>query len=103
MTQIHHWDTQRRGPLDEQALAAQLRAMGYRVTRNVYPPGTYFATHTHAIDKIDAVSNGVFRLILAGEVLELRAGDWVEVPRNVPHSAEVLGAGAVISLDAERD
>lgn len=103
MAQIHHWDTQWRGPLDEQTLAAELRALGYRVPRCVYPPGTYFASRTHAIDKIKAVLNGMFRRIVDGEVLELRAGDWAEVARNVPYSAEVLGAGAVVSLDAERD
>lgn len=99
---IHHWDAQQDGPLSEQALAEKLRALGYRVQRYVYPPGTYFPTHTHSVDKIDAVLSGAFRLVLEGQTVELRAGDWVEVPRDAPHSAEVIGPASVISLDAER-
>lgn len=102
MTQIQHWNSQQDGPLSEQALSNKLRALGYRVQRYVYPPGTYFPTHSHEVDKIDAVLSGVFRLILDGEELQLRAGDWVAVPRHLPHSAEVIGPSSVISLDAER-
>ena len=102
VTQIQHWDSGRDGPLSEQALAEKLRSLGYRVNRYVYPPGTCFPTHTHAIDKIDAVLSGVFRLVLEGEEVELRAGDWVAVPRGAPHSAEVVGPASVISLYAER-
>lgn len=102
MAQIQHWNSQQDGPLSEQALTDKLRAMGYGVQRYVYPPGTYFPAHTHDLDKIDAVLSGVFRLVLDGDEVELCAGDWVAVPRHVPHSAEVVGPSSVVGLDAER-
>ena len=52
---IESWDTERDGPLTEQALREQLEGRGYRVSLYTYPPGTFFPDHTHGVDKIDAV------------------------------------------------
>jgi quercetin dioxygenase-like cupin family protein len=99
---VEHWDEARDGPLDEVALRRKLEARGYRVSRYVYPPGTYFPPHDHAVDKIDAVLSGRFRLSMGGRAVELTAGDALEVPRGQVHSAEVVGGDAVVSLDAVR-
>ena len=96
------WDVERDGALSERALREKLERKGYRVSRYVYPPGTYFADHTHEVDKIDAVVSGRFRLTLEGESVVLEAGDAIEVPRGVVHSAEVVGDEPVVSLDAVR-
>jgi quercetin dioxygenase-like cupin family protein len=99
---IIHWDERTDGPLHEAAMRRKLEARGYGVTRHVYPPGVSFETHTHDVDKIDAVLSGRFRITLPeGEVI-LAAGDAIAVPRGVPHSAEVVGADPVVSLDAVR-
>ena len=77
-----------------------LTEMGYRCHRYVYPPGTLFPPHTHDVDKIDVVLSGRFRMSMSQHVAILEAGDWIEVPRGVMHSAEVMGDEAVVSLDA---
>lgn len=100
--QIERWNPHQDGPFSEAALSAKLRAMGYAVHRYRYPPGTCFPVHTHDMDKIDAVLAGRFRLILAAQAFDLGPGEWIAVPRHVPHSAEVLGNEAVLSLDASR-
>jgi quercetin dioxygenase-like cupin family protein len=99
---VTHWDEDRDGPLTEAAMRRMLEARGYHVSRYTYPPGTYFPDHTHAIDKIDGVLEGRFRMTTpAGEVV-LEAGDTLEVPRGTVHSAEVVGDTPVVSLDATR-
>lgn len=97
-----HWDASKDGPLTEAGMRDKLEAMGYSVSRYVYPPGTYFPPHTHGVDKIDGVLAGRFRMGMAGATVVLEAGDLLEVPRGVVHSAEVVGNEAVISLDAVR-
>ena len=62
---VGRWDPERDGPLSERALQGKLEALGYRVQRWVYPPGTRFPEHTHDVDKIDAVVSGHFRVTLA--------------------------------------
>jgi quercetin dioxygenase-like cupin family protein len=99
---VERWDHERDGAPTERALAEKLERRGYSVSRYVYPPGTYFPDHTHAVDKIDAVVSGRFRLTLEGESVVLEAGDSIEVPAGAVHSAEVVGDTSVVSLDAVR-
>lgn len=100
--QVEHWHTQADGPLSEQALRQKLSDRGYRVSRYVYPPGTYFPDHSHPMDKIDAVIAGRFRMTMGDQSIVLEAGDCVFVPHGTMHSAEVVGDEPVISLDATR-
>lgn len=102
MTQaeIEHWNSERDGPLSEEALRQRLEAMGYSISRYVYPPGTRFPAHSHDVDKIDVVLSGRFRMTMHDESLLLQAGDSLAVPRGVVHSAEVVGDEPVVSLDA---
>jgi quercetin dioxygenase-like cupin family protein len=97
------WNADKDGPLTEGAMRERLETLGYRVARYVYPPGTFFPEHRHDEDKIDAVLSGRFRMTMGGSEVVLERGDRVEVPRGVPHSAEVLGEDPVVSLDATRD
>jgi quercetin dioxygenase-like cupin family protein len=102
MARVERWDQTRDGAPTEHALRRKLEARGYRVTRYVYPPGTVFVTHTHEVDKIDAVVSGQFLLSIEGQDIILGAGDSLDVPRGVPHRAEVVGEEPVVSLDAVR-
>jgi quercetin dioxygenase-like cupin family protein len=99
---VEHWDEQHDGPLTEEAMRDRLEQRGYRVSRYVYPPCTRFPEHTHAIDKIDAVLSGRFRMTVEGQEVILEAGDAIDVPRGTVHSAEVVGEESVVSLDATR-
>jgi quercetin dioxygenase-like cupin family protein len=102
MTRVERWDAVRDGEPTEALLRRRLEARGYRVTRYVYPPGTVFVTHTHDVDKIDAVVSGHFLLSMNGEDITLEAGDTLDVPRGTPHRAKVVGEEPVVSLDAVR-
>lgn len=88
------------GPVSEAALRTRIEALGYRIARHVYEPGTVFPDHTHGVDKIDAVVSGRFRIIVGGHLIVLGPGDWVTIPRGSVHSATVLGDTPVVSLDA---
>jgi quercetin dioxygenase-like cupin family protein len=99
---VMQWDSEQDGPLSEAAMRLKLERMGYSVSRYSYAPGTYFSPHTHGVDKIDGVLAGRFRMGMQEGTVILEAGDMLEVPRGVLHSAEVVGDEAVISLDAVR-
>jgi quercetin dioxygenase-like cupin family protein len=100
---VHRWNSSTDGELSEKALRKKLEAEGYSVNRYVYSPGTHFPEHTHGVDKIDAVLSGQFELVVSGERAVLGPGDWIAVPRNVRHSATVVGNDAVVSLDAVKN
>ncbi len=96
---VQHWKTAD-GHFSESALRAKLEAMGYRVARYVYEPGTVFPDHKHDVDKIDAVLSGRFRLVVRGHMKVLGPGEWIEIPRGTVHNAAVVGDEPVVSLDA---
>jgi quercetin dioxygenase-like cupin family protein len=100
---VRHWNPATDGELSEKALRRKLEAAGYSVSRYTYPPGTSFPEHTHGVDKIDAVVSGRFELVVDGVPAVLGPGDWVAVPRGVRHTATVIGAEPVVSLDAIRE
>jgi mannose-6-phosphate isomerase-like protein (cupin superfamily) len=56
--------------------------------------------HTHAVEKIDAVVSGRFRITMGKDSVILESGDDVIVPLGAEHSAEVVGDLPVVSLDA---
>ena len=93
------WNEAIDGPLSEATLRARIEALGYRVARYTYEPGTVFPDHTHGVDKIDAVVSGRFRLVVSGHLAVLGPGDWIVVPRGAVHSAAVMGHEPVVSLD----
>lgn len=98
---VHRWNPSD-GAFSEAALRRKLEAMGYRVARYVYDPGTVFPDHRHDVDKIDAVVSGRFRLVVRGHTRVLGPGEWIEIPRGTVHNAAVMGHEPVISLDAVR-
>ncbi len=100
--QVEHWHPEKDGPLNEANLRRKLEERGCRVSRYLYPPGTYFPPHDHGVDKLDAVLAGRFRLTLEGETFVLGPGDLVVIPKHRFHSAEVVGDDPVISLDGVR-
>lgn len=98
--EVEHWNPEVDGELTEANLRRKLAARGFRVSRYVYPPGTYFPDHTHEIEKMDAVLSGRFRMTMGGQSVVLEAGDCLFVPHGAVHSAQVLGNESVVSLDA---
>ena len=99
---VEHWNPKRDGPLDERTLRKKLEARGYDVHLYRYPPGTYFAPHSHEFDKIDAVLSGRFRMVIGEEDHVLEAGDALAVAAGTVHSAEVIGDEEVVSFDATK-
>lgn len=66
-------------------------------------PGDRYSAHTHPYHKVLYVVEGSIRFDLdSGESLELTAGDRLDLPAGVEHSAEVGPAG-VVCMEAHRD
>ena len=101
MSRVEHWDPAW-GPLNEKNMRQRLQGEGYHVQSYRYPAGTYFSEHTHKLDKKDAVLTGKLQIETDDETFLLERGDILEIPAGCSHSAEVVGAETVLSLDATR-
>jgi quercetin dioxygenase-like cupin family protein len=66
--------------------------------------GTMFGEHAHPRAKLLTCQAGSIRFLLhpGDEVVELREGDWIELPAGQAHSA-VAGPGGVRCAEAFHD
>lgn len=61
------------------------------VVNYVYDPGLKFDEHSHPQEQVTIVQSGRLLLTIAGEKVELNAGDICSVFPNVSHSSVVVG------------
>ncbi len=66
---------------------------------NAFEPGQEHALHAHAgQDKVYHVLEGEGRFLLADRELEMKAGDLLVAPENVPHGVRNTGASRLLVL-----
>jgi quercetin dioxygenase-like cupin family protein len=82
-------------------LEGRLRREGLAPARWSNGPGDRYAPHGHGYDKVIAVERGSIRFGLpaTGGVLELAAGDRLELPAGIQHDA-LVGMDGVACLEA---
>jgi quercetin dioxygenase-like cupin family protein len=87
------------GPPTEKRMMRAMELEGYDVLVYTYRPGTTFPDHEHPRPKCDAVVQGTLRVSSGGRTWDVGPGDRIYVPAGTRHSAEVVGAETVVSLD----
>ena len=96
---LQHWP----GPTQPTAAAMRqiLAKEGLSAYRWSNGPGDEYATHTHNFHKVLYVINGsiTFNMPQLARQVTLRAGDRLELPAGVAHSA-VVGREGVACLEA---
>jgi quercetin dioxygenase-like cupin family protein len=90
------------GPVSEKRMMGLMESEGYEVACYAYREGTVFPPHEHGHDKCDAVVEGVLRITVGDTAYDLGPGDRLYLPAGTRHSAQVLGAKTVVSLDGTR-
>lgn len=98
---LEHWHPSD-GPVTEKRMMGLMESEGYEVASYAYREGTTFASHEHPHDKCDAVLQGVLRVVVGEETFDLGPGDRLYLPAGTRHSAQVVGAVTVVSLDGRR-
>lgn len=86
---------------EEAEIRRLLAAQGLHPYRWGNGPHDVYNAHTHPFDKVIYVVQGsiVFGLPDTGQELEMFAGDRLDLPRGVQHSA-VVGPHGVVCLEA---
>ena len=95
---LHHWDT-----VPEQELSTGIRRRYVttdRVTiaRFALAKGAVVRMHSHEHEQISHVLSGALRFTIAGQTMEMRAGDVVQIPSRAEHGVEVVEDAVVIDV-----
>lgn len=85
----------------EDELRARLEREGLTPTWWFNGPGAVYAVHAHPYTKALIVVEGEMTVSLkrVGRTIRLKAGDRLDVPPEIPHSA-VVGPSGVVCLEA---
>lgn len=90
-----HWDESADGPLCLEKMLYKLKIRGYDAKPTMLPAGMVHSEHSHDEPRCDAVISGVLKVTMFGQEILLNAGDLIEIPIGVDHSAEVVGPDPV--------
>lgn len=99
---VEHWNSSKDGELTAANMQSKLEKQGYQCIHYTFSPGTVFPDHTHCVSKKDAILSGMFQFGMYGKTVLLRAGDTIEVPKEVVHNASVVGNETVQFVDASK-
>jgi quercetin dioxygenase-like cupin family protein len=87
---VHRWNDiapEQLNPLLTRQFITGDQAM---ISRIVLKQGCVVPTHAHSNEQLAFILDGALRFNLDGEVFEVRSGEVLVIPSNVPHSAEAL-------------
>jgi quercetin dioxygenase-like cupin family protein len=87
---VHRWNDiapEQLNPLLTRQFITGDQAM---ISRIVLKQGCVVPTHAHSNEQLAFILDGSLRFNLDGEVFEVRSGEVLVIPSNVPHSAEAL-------------
>ena len=97
---VHDWNR-----MEEERLSASIRrkvihSANMTVARISLSKGAVVPTHSHANEQISTIVSGALRFVLDGAEVVVRAGEMLEIPPGVPHSAEALEDSVAIDIFA---
>jgi quercetin dioxygenase-like cupin family protein len=75
-----------------------LHGSAITVARFRFDKGNQVAMHHHANDQVTIVQSGAVRMVVGEEVLQMKAGDMIHVPPDVPHGNEALEDTVIIEV-----
>lgn len=65
--------------------------------RYTYATGSVFPSHAHPEEQITLVLEGSIEFVVEGRTVVLGPGEAAVIPPGTPHSARVVGRGAVVT------
>ena len=86
---------QARDDLDKQVISTK----HLKVVRCSYKTGSDFAEHLHDTEQITIVEEGVLSFCVAGDQIEVEAGQMISIFPGVTHSSRVIGDGPAKALN----
>lgn len=98
---ITRWNAARDGPLSIESMGQKLKSKGYQYMQHKYEAGTVLQEHAHKEPRKDAVISGELKVSMSGHEVVLKAGEVLDVPVGVEHTATVVGEKPVVVLEGE--
>jgi len=96
------WNSLKEDVMNTLAGRRALHAQNMTVARFRFDKGNKVAMHHHINDQVTMVQSGAVRMTCGDETFELKAGEFVHVPPDVPHGNEALEDTVIIEIFSPR-
>ena len=84
--------------LNENEILSLVSCEGYTPRRVIEPPGAIYSTHKNSYDLVLAFLHGSAEIRVGEKLYHCVAGDKLNIPGSLPHSAVVGNRGVVYLL-----
>jgi quercetin dioxygenase-like cupin family protein len=95
---LHDWSRIPVEQLNDRLTRQLVNTTRFSVARLELKKGAMVPEHSHENEQFSMIEKGVLRFVLGGQEIVVRAGQALEIPPNVPHSAEALEDCVAIDL-----
>jgi quercetin dioxygenase-like cupin family protein len=87
---VHDWSRIPIEPLSAGLSRQCIHTSRLTVARISLAAGSAVPEHRHENEQLSTIERGALRFVVAGQEVVVRAGEALEIPPNVPHSAVAL-------------
>jgi quercetin dioxygenase-like cupin family protein len=96
--QLYEWDQVTKEQMSPTLTRQVIHSDSMTVARVYLRKGCSVPEHSHHNEQISMIEQGSMRFMLAGAEKIVRAGEVLQIPPHVPHSAEALEDCIVVDL-----
>jgi quercetin dioxygenase-like cupin family protein len=96
--QLYEWDQVTKEQMNPLFMRQVIHGKTMTVARLDIRKGCSVPEHSHHNEQISMVEKGSMRFVLGGVEQVVRAGEVLQIPPHVPHSAEALEDCSVVDL-----
>jgi quercetin dioxygenase-like cupin family protein len=96
--QLYEWDQVEKEQLSPTFARQVIHGDSITVARVYLRKGCFVPEHSHHNEQISMIEQGSMKFVLGGVEQVVRAGEVLQIPPHVPHSAEALEHCIVVDL-----
>ena len=95
---LERWNDIPREKMNDLVTRQVLHGDTMTVARLELREGAFVPMHSHSNEQISMIAAGALRFDIGGQEVVVRAGEMLQIPSNVPHSALALEDSVAIDL-----
>jgi quercetin dioxygenase-like cupin family protein len=88
--QVYEWDSVEKEQLNPVCARQVIHTETMTVARLYMSKGCRVPLHSHHNEQLSMVEKGALKFVLDGKDLVIKAGEVLQIPPHLPHSAEAL-------------
>lgn len=87
---LYQWNQVEKEQLNPQLARQVIHGDTVTMARIFLAKGALVPTHSHVNEQLSCVEQGTLKFVLDGRDVLVKAGEVLQIPPNLPHSAEAL-------------